>query len=267
MSTVPLTYPVSLSSPPQEDAMVRHVALSDYCTLLALFLQVPTDQLVQSYKEGSPASDYQAIVSELHVPEDRAKKGLESLQAWQNNLNLDEDPLRSMRREHTRLFHHPKQPAILIYEGLFLDSERIRAGKESTHARMFVNSAAMDAERFYQKAGLKRSSNISLSADCITTELEFLGHLHEQSAKALLDGDMKTYELTTQLLVDFRTKHVDTWMPRFFSLCETESKHEFYRAAGILGTILLENEMVFSAIDPSYSLNDTDPSSPTSSGA
>jgi len=219
----------------------RHVAAADGYALLAILMQMPAPDTKDLLLHEGIAADYQAIVAELGGDSAESSRLSASFRKMQEELSSQDDPLGVLRREYTRAFAHPRRPPIKIYEGLFVDDERERLGKEKSFARLFVSPAAMDAERQYARAGLKcDTSEKRISADCITTELQFMQHLHELFASCVLQGDEDKAEEVEGWLNDFKEKHVSKWIPRFFERCSCETQHDFYRLVGQMGLSLLE---------------------------
>ena len=219
-----------------------HTAVSDCLSLLALLLQFPESELESGLSSGAIAKDVYSILKEAGFPESAAKEAGLLFDNTSVKFNSNPEAFREIRREYTRLFNHPDAPVIKLFEGVFLDDECKRKGKPSTGARLFVNPAALDAERCYRKAGLKKSSSINIPADCITTELEFLSHLHAERAKALAENDGNLLSSTESMIKEFTSIHVNKWIPRFFERCREESRHELYAAVGMLGTLIFEHK-------------------------
>ena len=222
-----------------EQALEHHTALSDYYALVRLLLQIPASDVVESVKEGLLADDYRVIAREAGLDSASIAEVLDQLTQVQQELTKAEHSVSFVRREYTRLFTHPQKPQIPLYEGVFLDLELERAGKASTQARLFVNPAAVDAEKLYRAGGLVcNSKDERIPADCITTELAFLEHLHKHVAAAALTDDQSAMTQTFSLIIDFHEHHVSKWIPRFFERCEEESGIEYYRAVGRMGRAL-----------------------------
>ena len=223
-----------------ELTIIRETALADGYRLLAMLLQFPTNDLVSGMSDGSIARDVEAIAREFGMSASARTALVECFSRTLTDPTTPRSVFDDLRRERTRLFDHPDRPAICLYEGVFLVEERERAGRASTGTRLFVNPAALDAERCYRQAGLKRSSEINIPADCITTELEFLAHLHRTCAEALTDGDDRAEREARGHLEEFGRLHVAKWFPRFFERCGQESRHALYGAVGALGIALLD---------------------------
>ena len=218
-----------------------NIAAADHYTLLALLLQIPDPSTAEMLIDPRLVEDYRAILSELGGDDAEADALAERFGAMQRNLTEEESPLSVVRQEYTRAFAHPRRPPIKIYEALFVDDERAMAGKEISYARLFVSPAAMDAERQYARAGVRcDNSEKRISADCITTELQFMAHLHTLMAKSLIEEDLEKASCVEEWMDDFKEKHVRQWMPRFFERCVEETQHDFYRLTGEMGLTLMK---------------------------
>lgn len=223
--------------------VVRHTATADLYSLVAFLMQMPTAESVARLQEASPAEDLQAIAGELGVEGPQVEALCARLDALHAQLAADKNALHGVRVEHTRMFTQPHRPIVWPYEGVFMDDERLLAGMESTEARVFINPAAGDAERTYQAAGFK-VDGVREPADYIVTELEFLAKLHVQAAKETLEGDAEAAIDTAMKLADFKVRHANVWIPRFFTRVAEKAEHEFYLTAADLGTFLCEVDSI-----------------------
>lgn len=217
--------------------LIRHVALADYCDLLALLLQTPTPEMIQGLINPGISEDYRSIASELKMDEAETDALCVALDDWRDVLARSEEPLSLVRREHTRLFAHPSKPVIPFYEGLFLS--RSTSDEHPENALLFVNEEASDAEKIYRRAGVECSTSMRVPPDCITTELEFCAHLHKEAARAVLDENDTACKSAEALLLDFEKQHVDKWFTAFFARCKTESRVALYSLVGSMGLALL----------------------------
>ena len=257
---------------------VRMSALADAYSLLAVMLDRPTFVLAEGLASGSLLRDAQSIAEEAglgsawasavdvflvsgEAPQTNAIDGDEALSAY----------LHQLRIEHTRLFEHPVSPAVPLFEGQFLykvkqnnpsagdaPTRRARFGaKEEPECagraravrkedffderpRLFVNDAALDAERCYRKAGLKRSADKNIPADSMITELQFIAHLHAETARALLGKNLREIEAWEFLIEEFNRIHLRKWAYDFFYAIEKETRLEAYRLLGALGVALFD---------------------------
>lgn len=260
---------------------VRMSALADAYSLLAVMLDRPTFVLAEGLASGSLLRDAQSIAEEAELgsawasavdvflasgeaPQANAFDGDEALSAY----------LHQLRIEHTRLFEHPVSPAVPLFEGQFLykvkqdnpsagDAPTRRAlfgakeepefaGRARTvrkedffdeRPRLFVNDAALDAERCYRKAGLKRSADKNIPADSMITELQFMAHLHAEKARTLLGDDIRETEPWDSLIEEFNRIHLRKWAYDFFLAIERETRLEAYRLLGALGVALFSTSV------------------------
>ncbi|WP_139652929.1 TorD/DmsD family molecular chaperone [Raoultibacter phocaeensis] len=228
----------TIASKPARLAVILHTALSDYLSLLALLVQFPTKELEGGLAEGTLHEDFLAVGREAGLSGSAFDTAVDRLRAASHEVRCDHEAMHAIRCEYTRLFNHPDHPAVKLFEGVFLDDERMREGKPGTGARLFVNPAALDAERCYRKAGLKKSTAMNLPADSMSTELEFLAHLHAESARAIAEENDALLGETETLLEEFTRLHVEKWFLRFFERCAEESRCSLYDAVGMMGIAL-----------------------------
>ena len=220
-------------------SVVRSTAAADLCSLLALLLQFPTEKTVGGLADGTLRDDIAVIAEELGAKEGPVVEALSLLDRLRTDLAEGATSIVEARREYTRLFNHPDGPAVPLYEGVFIDTERVREGKRSTGARLFVNPAALDAERCYRQAGLKRASDVNIPADCMSTELEFMAYLSMLEAQALVEQNATRVAEAAAWIGEFNRLHVEKWFSRFFERCAEESAHDLYRALGMLGRLVV----------------------------
>lgn len=233
-----------------QNGIIRQTALSDWYSLLSLLLQRPTKELICSLLQTSPGDDLERIADELGATSSEVKCICMEFDNLSQYLSADEDALGNARREHTRLFRHPKKPAVWPYEGVFADEERLTRGMKSTESRLFVNPAAMDAERCYASMGFKLTSNIT-PADDIIIELDYVGRLHRKFAEALIKEDHEEQNRVQSALTHFKATHLSNWVPCFFSQCKELSRHPLYRVVGETGRLLMEVEQIGEGSPPS----------------
>ena len=172
---VAITEPVTAC---QNSKIIRETALADYYAMLAVLSQFPTEDLYSGLIDGSLRQDFLSIAAELSLETKSLTEPLSELASLKEDLETGASSMMKLRREYSRLFNNPDHPVIYLYEGVFIDEELRRAGKPDTGARLFVNPAALDAERCYRQAGLKRSAKINIPADSVSTELEFMAYLY-----------------------------------------------------------------------------------------
>lgn len=232
----------SLDTQKKHQELKRHTASSDYYALLRLLLQAPNRELIGGLVQGLIFDDFKSICEELNIDRESTDEMRSLFASLHSSLDDSEETQSTLRREYTRLFSHPKKPLIPFFESTFIDAERVRSGKRSTQARLFVNPIAMAAERSYKEAGLSIGAHLNLPADCITTELEFMGYLHTQIAQALMDGDEAKVAHTNELMSDFWENHIATWIPRFSERCIEEDQTGLYSAVGAMSKLLFSYE-------------------------
>lgn len=218
-------------------------AMADLYSLLVLFTQFPMQEIVDGLADGSINRDFEGIAREIGIQDKVIESISHLLHATSLELKRNSDALSELRREYSRLFNHPEAPIIRLYEGVFLDEELMRSGEASRGTRVFINPAALDAERCYRSAGLKRSGTQNIPADCISTELEFMAFLHSMKARDLIDGSERSTLNTDELIEEFTRIHILKWFMRFFERCSEESISSFYRTVGTMGVALTHSEL------------------------
>jgi len=209
------------------------MAASDMYQLLFLSLHFPTEDLVSGLLDGSYADDVAAILDELHFPPDGIQAIMDRFTALRGGKNGKDDLLTTMIREHTRLFTHPKKPAVAIYETTFRYDPEDELQSKPT---LFISPAALDAERCYKKAGLALSGKVQEPADHMATEMEFMMYLYLQKAKTLQQNNTEEAARREEEISEFSNDHLKKWAVAFFDRCKAASENECYRAIGEMGS-------------------------------
>lgn len=211
----------------------RLLACSDMYQLLSLFLRLPTTELVDGLLDGSLKQDVRDIFEELDVPEEETASIMEGLGEYGANSHDPKEILSDLRREYTRMFTHPKQPVVCIYEALFLWS----ADSDEPRPSLFISPAALDAERCYKRAGLARSKEVNESGDHFATQMEFMMALCRELAIAIQEDDeakLSEYEAT---LEEFAKLHLHRWARPFFRECANVSENRTMTAFWDIGNV------------------------------
>jgi TorA maturation chaperone TorD len=167
----------------------------------------------------------------------------------------EEQLLRLVRAEYTRLFTHPERPVIGIYESLFLYELQGRRGERPV---LFVNAAALDAERLYREAGLVRSAEFNESGDHVATQLEFAGFLLRQRAQLsaggssgaegaagaeALERDVQAMQHNSALCEEFWARHLSKWLLPFGEHIIDEAEHPVYTVVGELCVVAAQQSI------------------------
>lgn len=220
----------------REQEIQRSIAASDMYRLLFMALHFPTSELALALLDGSFTEDVMAIFEELNFSAAEMAKIKTGLIALQGDQNRKDELLTQMRREYTRLFTHPKNPVIAIYETTFrYDPEDELASKPA----LFISPAALDAERCYKKAGLMMSREINEPADHMATEMEFMMYLYLQKVKGLREDNQEERVRREEEIEEFREAHLQKWAKDFFDRCSSASQNDAYRVIGEIGSLYM----------------------------
>lgn len=215
-----------------EQRIQTAIATSDMYQLLAMFLQLPTRDIVAGLSDGSVAADISAIFEELGFSASTRETLGTAFSQIQQDTKSQEELLSELRKEYTRLFTHPQKSQIEIYESLFLFNPQESDAKPS----LFISPAALDAERCYRKAGVVRSKEVNEPGDHMATEMEFMMFLYLQKAKALQEGNQAEAERRKGEIKEFYDVHLKKWAKEFFDRCSKLSTHPFFRTVGEIGS-------------------------------
>ncbi|MBS3975236.1 MAG: molecular chaperone TorD family protein [Syntrophomonadaceae bacterium] len=214
----------------------KAIAASDLYQILSISLWLPTEQLTAGLLDGSLAEDVCSIMGELKFSEEEIEKFKDKLNLQGKSIS-EEELLIDLRQEYTRLFNHPNEPQVDIYETLFLhDPEEGEKAKPA----LFISPAALDVERIYRKAGLLRSGEVNEPSDHMATEMEFMMYLYLQKARALQENNTEEVARREDEIQEFNEVHLKKWARDFFDLCTSSSNHTVYRTFGEMGKLFMQ---------------------------
>jgi len=213
----------------------KAVAASDMFQLLSMPMRLPKKEMAAGLLDGSITEDVTTIFRELGFNLENTQTIEEAFIKIKECGKNEDELLSELRQEYTRLFTHPKKPAIAIYEAIF----RYKPGKGEAPPVLFISPAALDAERCYKKAGLKMSKEINESGDHMATEMEFMMYLYQQKAKAIRENAEADLARRNEEIAEFNRLHLKRWAVEFFEKCKVASKSEVYRLIGETGSLFL----------------------------
>lgn len=234
MSTTELT--AELTSAELE--IQKSIAASDMYRLLSMVFRLPTEEMSVGLLDGSLRNDVLDIFEELGLFDARIETIQTKLAALQGDLSDRHELFTAMRREYTRLFTHPRRPAVDIYETLFLFQPE--AGN-TPNPDLFISPTAMDAERCYRQAGLVRSGSVNEPGDHMATELEFMAYLYLCQAKGVQEADLEETEQRKVQIMEFSKTHLQKWAIAFFDRCSSASESDVYQTLGQLGSLFMHS--------------------------
>lgn len=214
----------------------KAIAASDMCKLLTILLNLPTKELADGILNGSFMDDVVEIFRELGVADSRIETIKIQLGVLQEEILDNALFFSAMRQEYTRLFTHPKQPVIAIYETLFRFKPET---KNQYKPVLFISPAALDARRCYKEAGFVSSNKANESDDHMAIEMEYMSYLYLQKAKALSEGNQEKAKKQDLQLKGFIEVHLQKWGGEFFDSCIASSESEEYKVLGRIGNVFL----------------------------
>ena len=214
------------------------LALADLYSLIGVLLRLPTEETAQGLATGTLFDDVAAIGAELR------SEAVERLGSQAKERLASESPasLSDLRGAYTAMFTHPTSPCVPNCEQRYLWERREYAGRTRNPPPSFVNPAALDAERCYKAAGLKRNVQLNVPPDCMYVETDFMGWLSLQQARALLEGDGGLAERCRKARSEFCELHLDKWARAFFLDCKRLACEPAFEFLGDLGGLAMEIE-------------------------
>jgi TorA maturation chaperone TorD len=213
--------------------------ISDFYRFFSSLLQLPTNALISSLHDSSFEKGFRQMVDEMGFRSNKVEVS-EALYCLKSLGQKNETNLQVLRHAYTTLFTHPDKPLIFIYESQFLFWEAHPDAGLDEAPRLFVNPAALDAERCYKKAGLSRSVDFNESADHMSIELEFMARLYAYRVELFEKGDTEELIRVDDLIAEFNSLHFKKWGIAFFQKCAQTSVHPFYQALGSIGAVFME---------------------------
>lgn len=221
-----------------EQTIIQAFASSDFYQLLSLSLQWPSQELANALMDGSYQSDAVNILQDLQCSREdilHVSDSLDELLA-----NESEQLLGQMRKEYTRLFNHPVQPVISIYESMFTE----KVGEKKKDVVLFLNPTALDVERCYKEAGIHLTNSSKEPADHMAAELEFMMYLHGKKGIALKVENLKEVEKIEENIDQFERLHLLKWVEPFLNRLENESEILPYKRIAKLAEVGLNKVLL-----------------------
>lgn len=218
----------------QEYNMILAFATSDFYQLLSCSLQYPSEELAEALLEGSFKEDSLAILHDISCNENDILAAGALFKRLEEETENKQCLFEDMRKEYTRLFNHPKEPSIFIYESFF--HHNLTQDHENP-PMFFLSPTALDVERCYSDSGVQLKNQSGEPPDYMPTELEFMMYLYGNKGRALLDGGYKKAENIEQHIEQFEKQHLCKWGYAFFDRLYKESEIVPYKAIALVGKI------------------------------
>jgi TorA maturation chaperone TorD len=120
----------------------------------------------------------------------------------------------------------------VAFSDLFLLPGRLISPHESVQRKggsgLLRGPETVDVRDYYAVAGFEVDRMSPMEADHISIELEFLGHLCTEEAKAWDDGDAGRASDALHYQEDFLTRHPSQWIFDFLARVEARDMSDFY---------------------------------------
>ncbi len=132
-----------------------------------------------------------------------------------------------LKQLYSRLFLAPPFPAA-INAGIHLDGS-------------LMGNSVLGMEEYYLRHGLEKDKEFKDLPDHLALQLQFVGYLLEQAAKALEQGDTEHAAALLRDTATFETRYVGSWLPLFIKkLEEAETEYELPAPYRFLAEITLD---------------------------
>ncbi len=206
-----------------------------YGFLATVYLQTPTEALINTIKSNSIINSLEKFMSPEEPSED-FKKALEAI----NQFHLEAEQTTSAQ----------------LLEKLLIDRTRLLRGISEAYGppppygsvyleKMLSGFTTRQVADTYSQAGLAVSKDAGENPDYIGVELDFMRALCEDESKEWAkDGGQAIERLRTER--SFLNNHLQKWVPKFCDNMVVWSRSSLYRAIGYLtkGWIILENSQM-----------------------
>jgi len=214
------------------EALQRAVASADIFALFSTAFSWPDDGLAQAVLDGSFDGDLQACLDELGCPLGTATGVQDVLEPGM----APEALLAALRREYSRLFLMPGTSALIFpYEAAF---RHVAAGRPGIPA-LFIAPATKDVERRMRAFGALPATARREPVDSVSCELDFVHLLYTNLANALNQGNEGSAANLAHEIGEFRSKHVDAWIPDLMRSVIAETKSLFYKRLAEIALLAL----------------------------
>ena len=178
-----------------------------------VFWKEPTKPLLQDFLQAS-------IIEE----ENDIDRGLNLMnKAIRTNENQLDIYLETLAIEFTRLFLGPASPVAVPFASYYL-SESKRLMTEET----------ISVRKKYLDAGLASKYLHSVPDDHISTELEFLALLAQETTTFYESGELEKASQSYEIMNDFLVNHLAQWTPEFAELIIDNSEEDFFKGAALV---------------------------------
>ncbi|MDR1183682.1 MAG: molecular chaperone TorD family protein [Coriobacteriales bacterium] len=210
---------------PDPDALQQAIASADICAILSTAFSYPDDLFAQALLDGSFDEDLQACLGELGF----VLPAVDTALNVQMTLAPSADRgivCNMLRKEYSRLFLMPGRSTLIFpYEAAFC---HVAEGREGM-PMLFIAPATKDVERRMRAFKVLPKSARREPVDSVSCELDFLRFLYTGFANALNQNDTQDLEVWQSEIADFRSNHVDTWIPAFMKRTLKETDCPTYR--------------------------------------
>lgn len=206
------------------------IAQAEAASLLASWTQLPTATLQASAADGSLLEGVEALAEAAGFFSGEEGNDGEWVAALSAVQSQGPSTLDDLRKDYTRLFSHPKQPLIPIYESQYRFA---REGK-TDRPLLAVNRTADALDGLYRQWGYRVDRAHAISADHMAVELTFLAHLWD-GLQSAWEQDEASDGAVREALESYLDEHMAPWGAAFFEAVAKEATTPEYRLLGQFG--------------------------------
>ncbi len=156
------------------------------------------------------------------------ENGLALLRKW--SASYSEDGVAALRSDRLRLFEGPGMPLAPLWESVYMGNE----------GKMVFQKETLAVRSWYRSFGLQVRELHHDPDDNIAYEFDFIRHLAEEAADALVRDDRGGYRQLINAQRDFLREHLLQWGFQWCKLMQEHSETDFYRGIALLTAGVLE---------------------------
>lgn len=221
------------------------IAQAEAASLLASWVQLPTDTLRASVVDGSLLEGVGALAEAPGLFGDDAADDAMWAEALSAAQSQEPSTLEDLRRDYTRLFTHPKHSLIPIYESQY----RFALAGKTDRPLLAVNRTADALDGLYRQWGYQVDRTHAVSADHMAVELTFLAHLWDE-LQNVWEQEGESDVAVREALEGYLDEHVAPWGTTFFAAVAQEAATPEYRLLGQFGQRLFAARLSLLADSP-----------------
>lgn len=187
-----------------------------------VFWKEPTKELLIDFLQAPLVEEENDIDRGLNLMNQTIRNNEERLDAYLEDLSI----------EFTRLFLGPASPIAVPFASFYLsDSKRL------------MTEETIDIRKKYLEVGMAAKYLHSVPDDHISTELEFLAYMAQETMTLYEKGDRQEASQKYEIMNDFLGNHLAQWAPTFAGQIIDDTNEEFFKGAALVLRGVIESSL------------------------